>query len=58
VNKYGFVAGPDDGVPPEGPVLLAVDEQLSEGPRPAPRAEPLHVLMLPNFERADAIGSH
>jgi hypothetical protein len=25
---------------------------------PAPRAELLHVLMLPDFERADAIGSH
>ena len=24
---------------------------------PAPRAELLHVLMLPDFERADAIGS-
>jgi hypothetical protein len=23
---------------------------------PAPRAEPLHVLMLPDFERADRIG--
>jgi hypothetical protein len=25
---------------------------------PAPRAELLHVLMLPDFERADAIGSY
>ena len=25
---------------------------------PAPRAELLHVLMLPNFERADRIGSY
>jgi hypothetical protein len=25
---------------------------------PAPRAELLHVLMLPDFDRADAIGSY
>jgi hypothetical protein len=25
---------------------------------PAPRAEPLHVLMLPDFDRADAVGSY
>jgi hypothetical protein len=25
---------------------------------PAPRAELLHVLMLPDYERADAIGSY
>jgi hypothetical protein len=25
---------------------------------PAPRAELLHVLVLPDFERADAIGSY
>jgi hypothetical protein len=25
---------------------------------PAARAEPLHVLMLPDFDRADAIGSY
>ena len=24
--------------------------------RPAPRAEPLHVLMLPDFERVERIG--
>lgn len=28
----------------------------SRRPRPAPRAELLHVLMLPDFERADRIG--
>jgi hypothetical protein len=27
-------------------------------PGPAPRAELLHVLMLPGFDRADAIASH
>jgi hypothetical protein len=31
-------------------------ERLDAGP--APRAELLHVLMLPDFERADAIGSY
>ena len=30
----------------------------SKRPRPAPRAELLHVLMLPDFDRADAIGSY
>jgi hypothetical protein len=32
-----------------------VRERL-DAPRPAPRAELLHVLMLPDFERADRIG--
>ena len=29
-----------------------------DAPPPAPRAELLHVLMLPDFDRADAIGSY
>ena len=28
-----------------------------DAPGPAPRAEPLHVLMLPDFDRADRIGA-
>lgn len=41
--------------------LEQVDRQLSErldALGPAPRAELLHVLMLPDFERADAVGSY
>jgi len=29
-----------------------------DAPPPAPRPELLHVLMLPDFDRADAIGSY
>ena len=31
--------------------------ERSDAPEPAPRAEPLHVLMLPDFDRADRIGA-
>ena len=34
-----------------------LQEQL-DALRPAPRAELLHVLMLPDFDRVDAIGSY
>ena len=36
---------------------LALQERLDALP-PAARAELLHVLMLPDFERVDAIGSY
>jgi hypothetical protein len=41
------------------PTLPELEEILGErldGLGPAPRAELLHVLMLPDFERADRIG--
>jgi hypothetical protein len=41
--------------------LDEVERQLQErldALGPAPRAELLHVLMLPDFDRADAIGSY
>ena len=43
------------------PTLPELEEILRErldALGPAPRAELLHVLMLPDFERADAIGSY
>ena len=42
-------------------VRSKAERQLGQRPDalgPAPRAELLHVLMLPDFERADAIGSY
>jgi hypothetical protein len=42
--------GPDD-------LERRLQERL-EALGPAPRAELLHVLMLPDFERADAIGNY
>jgi len=39
--------------------LEQVEQELRErldAPGPAPRAELLHVLMLPDFDRADRIG--
>jgi hypothetical protein len=42
--------GPDD-------LERRLQERL-EASVPAPRAELLHVLMLPDFERADAIGNY
>jgi hypothetical protein len=49
---------PDAGVRPRG--LERVDRVLRERLDPlgpAPRAELLHVLRLPDFDRADAIGT-
>jgi hypothetical protein len=47
---------------PSDPVNLEqVERQLRQrlvALGPAPRAELLHVLMLPDFERANRIGSH
>jgi hypothetical protein len=37
---------------------LSTDSGSAEGARPRPPPELLHVLILPDFDRADAIGSY